>query len=248
MGDPRPIIGVVGSHFSFPDQSLVAGCRPAYLAAVERGGGVPMLIHLTDDAEVLDALYRRIDGILFVGGDDIDPVHYGAAPHPQLGQIEPLRDIVELALARRAAADGMPMLGICRGVQLINVALGGTLIQDIPSTMPGAADHRESVWHGAREHLAHTIDVEPNTWLARHVGAGPLAANTLHHQAVDVLAPGLRCAARAPDGVIEAIEGAGPGLIVGVQCHPEHLWGTAEPRWTALFTAFVADVRARRGQ
>jgi putative glutamine amidotransferase len=245
LDKPRPIIGVVGSHFERRDRGMVSGCPPSYLAAIEAAGGIPMIIHLTRDAEVLAALYSRCDGILFVGGDDVDPAHYGAAPHPHLGVVEPLRDEVELALARRAAAEALPTLGICRGIQLLNVALGGTLYQDIPSELAGAADHRESALRGERAYLAHSIAIEPDSWLAAQLGATETLVNTLHHQALRDVAPGLRVVARAPDGVIEAVEGAGPGFLAAVQCHPENLWPEADRRWAQFFATFVEIARDR---
>jgi putative glutamine amidotransferase len=242
----RPTIGIIGSQFLRPSCSTHAGIGTQYLLAIEAAGGIPLLIHLSRDAAVLEAHYRRCDALLFAGGDDVDPMHYNAAPHPKLGIVEPLRDEVELALARRAAADGKPILGICRGIQLLNVAFGGTLYQDLPAELPGALDHRESARY-ERTHLAHALTLEAGSWLAARLDTSELRVNTLHHQAVRDLAPGLRAVGRAPDGVIEAVEGTGPSLIVAVQCHPEELWQQADPRWNAVFEGFVAAARRRAG-
>ena len=243
MPESRPLIGVVGSHFERRDGGFVSGCPPSYLAAIEAAGGIPTIIHLSHDHEVLGELYRRCAGLLLVGGDDVDPALYGAEPHAKLGVVEPLRDEVELALARRAAGEHLPLLGICRGIQLINVALGGTLYQDIPSEIEGALDHRESWLRGDRAYLAHPISIEPDSWLAEQLDTASAQVNTLHHQALRDLAPGLRVVARAPDGVIEAVEGTGAGFLAAVQCHPENLWPAADPRWTRFFGAFVAIAR-----
>src|SRR5262245_65880291 len=127
LTDYRPTIGIICSRYTSSAASTFAGIGEPYIRAIEAAGGIPSLIHLTRDGAVLDAHYRRCDALLFAGGGDVDPCHFGAAPHPQLGTIEELRDKVELKLARRATDDGMPILGICRGIQLLNVALGGTL-------------------------------------------------------------------------------------------------------------------------
>jgi len=236
----RPVIGVVGAWFSRAGAMPISGIGSPYLAAIEGAGGIPLLIHLTRDQEVLNAHYQRCDGLLFCGGGDIAPHHYGQAPHPKLGEVEDVRDEVELALARRAATDGMPLLGICRGVQLLNVALGGTLYQDIGAELPTAADHRESALRGERAYLAHPVALSDDSWLARILDTTEIAANTLHHQALRDIAPGLRVIGQAPDGVVEAVEGTGSTFIIGVQCHPEELWLRAEPRWARLFAGFVA--------
>jgi putative glutamine amidotransferase len=240
----RSTIGVIASRYPRAGgNSMLSGIGEQYLLAVEAGGGIPLLIHLTRDAAVLQALYQRCDGLLFAGGGDVDPAIFGQAPHPKLGTIEPLRDEVELALARRAIDDRKPVLGICRGIQLLNVALGGTLYQDIPSELPQASDHYASSHVPGRAHLAHSIALEPGSWLAARLGTDALPGNTFHHQALRDIAPGLHVTGRAPDGVVEAVEGTGPGFVIGVQCHPEDLWEHADPRWARLFAGFVEAAR-----
>lgn len=235
----RPMIGIPCG--AYPDSwfTPMHGNAMSYLRAVEAAGGIPSLIRLTSDAHGLDAHYRRIDGLLLAGGEDVTPALYGAAPHPKLGPTSLPRDKVEIALARRAVGDRKPILAICRGLQLLNVALGGTLYQDIPSELPGALDHGESEAHRNMARLAHPIALNPDAWLAAQLGANTLMVNTVHHQAISTLAPGLRIVATAPDGVIEAVEGGDPGLIVGVQCHPEELWEHADQRWARVFEGFV---------
>lgn len=239
----RPIIGVVAAQYERKSGGLVAGSPISYVRAVEAGGGIPLLIQLTSDQEVLDTLYRLCDGLLFIGGGDVDPERFGMDRHPACGDPDPLRDQVELALARRAAADGLPICGICRGIQLINVAMGGTLYQDIPSEMPGALDHYASRNNAGRTLMPHTIAIEPSSWLAKQLRTSEIPVNTFHHQALLDVAPGLRVTALAPDGVVEAVEGTDSQFIVGVQCHPEDLWDAAEPRWAHLFAGFVAVAR-----
>jgi len=242
---PRPTVGIIAARHPRPDNKnvIIAGIGEKYVLAIESAAGAPLLIHLTHDAAVLDGLYRHCDALLFAGGGDVDPGHFGAAPHPNLGTVDPLRDEVELALARRALADGRPMLGICRGIQVLNVALGGTLYQDIPAELPGALDHYASLRARDRGHMAHPIALEADSWLAEQLGAAEVPANTFHHQSVRDVARGLRVTGRAPDGVIEAVERTNGGFVVGVQCHPEELWERAEPRWARMFQGFVAATR-----
>lgn len=239
----RPIIGVacMNSHDTH-GRSLMA-VRPAYLRALEAAGGVPLCIHLTDDLEVVQALYQQCDGILLPGGDDVDPNYYHEAPHPALGDVDVQRDSVELALARWTLGDQKPLMGICRGIQMINVAFGGTLYQDIPSQLPAAMDHRANIACDQYDVLTHTIALVNDSWLATCLSTTTLMGNTMHHQAVKDVAPGLRVVGYAPDGVIEAIEGTGKQFVVAVQCHPEYLWARAEPRWLHLFTGFIQSCR-----
>jgi putative glutamine amidotransferase len=239
----RPIIGIPCSIYPDSWFTPANGNAVSYLRALEAAGGIPALIHLTRDAEVLDTHYQRCDGLLFAGGEDVDPAQYGAAPHSSLGKTNPAQDEVEVALARRAVADGKPVLGICRGVQLLNVALGGSLYQDIGSEIAGALDHQESIERRDMSHLAHPIGLAEGSWLAACLDTSQIAVNTLHHQSLKEIAPGLRVTARAPDGVVEAVEGAGAGFVLGVQCHPEELWDHSNRRWARMFEGFVSVLR-----
>jgi putative glutamine amidotransferase len=245
LASRRPVIGIPCGVYPDAWYTPTNGNAISYLRAIEAAGGVPALIHLTRNADVLDAHYRRCDALLLAGGEDVHPSCYGATPHPKLGNPNPFQDEVEIALTRRAAAEGKPILGICRGVQLLNVALGGTLYQDIPSELPGALNHEESTAQRDMAHLAHPLDLDASSWLAGQLDADQLTVNTLHHQALRDIAPGLRVVGRAPDGLVEAVEGDSESLIVGVQCHPEELWERADPRWARLFTGFVAAARGR---
>ncbi len=246
---PRPIIGVpclMGiAHFAQNDAWFpkIYGNVIDYLRAIEAAGGAPLLIHLTTNDEVLDRLYQQIDGLLLAGGEDIDPASYGAPRHPRLGDPDPLQDNVEIKLTRRALRDGKPILAICRGIQLLNVAPGGTLYQDIPSEIPGALNHNESTDRQDMRYLAHPIRIDPGSRLADLLGATEAMVNTLHHQALRDIAPALRVTARAPDGVIEAVEAESSAWVVGVQCHPEMLWDSTDLRWARVFQAFVQAAR-----
>jgi putative glutamine amidotransferase len=182
-----------------------------YLQAIERAGGVPVV--LPPCVSDLDALISRLDGVCLSGGPDLDPGAYGArARHAELGPTEPSLDAFELALAREALERRMPLLGICRGSQALNVACGGTLHQHVDG-------HRQSE-PGCT--VSHEVDVLEGTRLAGLIGSGTHAVNSFHHQAVRRLGSGLKVAARASDGTVEAIEGAG-GFAVGVQWHAEAL-------------------------
>jgi putative glutamine amidotransferase len=194
---------------------------------------------LVDDAEVLRAMYERIDGLLLAGGRDIAPAYYGEEDHAHLGEVDLLRDQVELPLTRWAAADGKPILGICRGIQVLNVALGGTLYQDIGSQLDDTLSHNLSFTREDWTYMAHDLRLEAGSKLAAMLGVTLFATNSLHHQSVKELAPGLRAVGWAPDGVVEAVESANGHFIVGVQCHPEALQGNADTRWQGMFRSFV---------
>ena len=198
------------------------------MRAVEAAGAEPVV--LTAGSDTLGA----VDGLLLPGGWDIDPALYGEEPEERVGSIDPELDRTELALFRQARAGGLPVLGICRGQQVINVALGGSLFQHI--------EEHEVRQHG-RAHLAHSIEVDPTSELAQAAGGSTIEVNSLHHQAVKSLAPGLRATARGADGTIEGLE-SDDGLVVAVQCHPEELAG--QLAWArSLFERFVSRARAR---
>lgn len=239
----RPIIGIPCRVVAEAWYPPVAGNTVSYLRAVEAAGGIPLLMHCTRDAEVLDTHYWRCDALLLAGGQDVDPQFYGAPPHPKLEQTDPLQDAIEIALIHRALADGMPIFGICRGIQILNVAMGGTLYQDIPSELPHALDHGASNEQRGMDYRAHAVTLDAASWLAQQLDATDLLVNTVHHQALARVADGLRVVGRAPDGVVEAVEGTGSSFVVGVQCHPEMLWEHADPRWARVFERFVQVAR-----
>ncbi len=240
----RPVIGI-------PTRSIVdasigfrySGIPLTYSSAVERAGGAPILIPLHLSAETLEAIYARIDAVLLAGGVDVHPKEFGEEVMPYCGEIDTARDEMELRVARWALADGHPIFGICRGIQMLNVAAGGSLYQDIPSQLETEQIH--SYRQGDPFNLrAHSVELEPNSRLARWIGAPVLEVNSLHHQALKQIAPGLRVIARAPDGVVEAVESEDERFRVGVQWHPELLEDDA--RMAKLFEAFVASAREFR--
>ena len=239
----KPLIGITCDYYSSssaqPDQS-VQGVYHTYVDAVLRAGGLPVLIPLAVTGADLEELYGRVQGVLAPGGGDVEPVRFGERAHPRTHTIVPDRDALELDLLRRAAADGKPLFGICRGVQVLNVALGGTLWQDLPSQVPNALAHYAPA-DAPRDHPLHRVKIEEESHLARLTGQPILAVNSRHHQALKDVAPGLVATAFAPDGVIEAVELPGHPFALGVQWHPENF--PDRPEMRALFEGFVRAAR-----
>jgi len=181
-----------------------------------------------------------VDGLLLSGGEDVDPDLYGQQPHERLSTVNRQRDETEISLVRAARESRKPVLAICRGPQLLNVALGGTLIQDIAACVPGALDHDSEGDHDVRDVRAHDVTLEPGSRIADAVGATRIKVNTLHHQSVLDPAPGLIVTARADDGIIEAIESESDDWwALGVQWHPEEMTESPEPWDRGIFRAFA---------
>jgi putative glutamine amidotransferase len=207
----------------------------SYARAVEHAGALPVLVPPLLGNDDADRIMDAADGLLLTGGEDVDPARYGAARHATVTSVSAERDATELALLAAAHRRGRPVLAICRGIQLLNVAFGGTLVQDIPSQRPGALSHDEGDHQASR---VHPVRVEAGTRLAAALGAADLQVNSFHHQAPDEPGDALRVTARAPDGIVEGLEWAGEEWwAVGVQWHPEELDGQWE---FGLFRAFVA--------
>lgn len=237
----KPLIGLTAERFSSgyfatPDRD-VHGVLATYIDAVLGAGGLPVIVPLNVLDDDLRALYARLDGVLIPGGGDLDPAHFDEIAHPALGEVDPARDQTELAVVRHALSDGKPLLGICRGAQVMNVALGGTLYQDLPTEYPGVLRHVHPVGDFPRQHLAHPVQVEEESLLARSLGQPIVQVNSRHHQAIKRLAPGFEAVARAPDGVIEGIERPDHPFALGVQWHPENL--QALPEMKQLLVRFV---------
>jgi putative glutamine amidotransferase len=218
------------------------GCDTDYIESVVRAGGAPVILPPLADPEAIASLVQAADGVLFTGGGDICSLAYGEEPHVSSKLQDPLRDETELEVARLALERELPILGICRGAQLLNVALGGTLIQDVISQVPGALKHYSE---GLDTVLLHTIAIEPDSLLARVKGTTEMAVNSWHHQSIKEVGRGLRVNSRAKDGVIEGIESAEGRPILGVQYHPEEC-AARHPRFQALFDWLVKEAQTRR--
>ena len=213
----------VRANASYTDAARTAGLRPFILPLLAPG-----------DA---DAMLEGIDGLLLTGGEDLDPVHYGEKAHARLGEVSAARDAFEIALVRAARRRRLPTLAICRGIQVANVALGGTLVQDIPSELTGSLSH-DGDW--PRDRRVHAVEVASDSALASALGGTRLDVNSFHHQSLARVADGLEVVARAPDGVIEGAEWTGDDWwLLAVQWHPEELVGSEEPWDRNLFAAFA---------
>ncbi len=233
----RPIVGVTLGTGDRPGRHAI---RDDYLRSVERAGAIPLLLAPVSPDHAA-RLLRQVDGILLSGGGDVDPALYGQKPHPRLGRVDRARDDFEVALARAALERDVPILAICRGQQLLNVATGGTLVQDIPSELGGAGEHDAP---GGRRRRSHVVELLPQTRLRAILGRDTVAVNSFHHQAVDRLGAGLAPAGRCPeDGVVEALEAAGRRFVVAVQWHPESFWDQPVS-FQPLFDAHVEACRS----
>ncbi len=208
---------------------------------VEAAGGLPVLIPYFDRSETIESFLDFIGGLILAGGRDVDPNYYHEPPHPKLREVEPLRDSIELQTIEKALKRDMPILGICRGIQTINVAAGGTLFQDISSFVSTDIEH-SNPWEIALDprnaQAHHSIEIHPSSRLFKIVGEKSVIVNSYHHQSVKDVAPGFKVVARAPDGIVEGIESLHHSFVLGIQCHIEFLWDK-DPRWLRLYQAFV---------
>lgn len=212
---------VIGITIGDGDRPGYTSMRADYVRSLERSGALPLVLP-TLAPEHAEPLLDRLDGLVLSGGVDVDPALYGRPRHPKLGRVDRARDDFELALTRHALRRDLPLLAICRGLQVLNVATGGTLIQDIPSELEGAVKHAAP---GRRTRRSHPVEVASGSKLREILGAGPLSVNSFHHQAIDRLGEGLSVSGRCPgDGVIEAVEMKDRSFVLGVQWHPESFW------------------------
>ena len=240
----RPTIGITTQSLQAIDgipaalpASVVMNQR--YYEAVAAAGAAPVLIPLLDDIDALRATYEACAGIMIPGGVDMDPGTYGEAPHERLGRVDPARDRVELQLTRWAIEDRKPLLGLCRGLQVINVAAGGTLYQDLDAQLDGAIRHDYFPTFGFdRDYVSHDVAVAPASRLRSLVDIDQLPVNSMHHQGVKRLGAGLVACARSADGLIEAVESPNGHWMVGVQWHPE-VFEANDPHTRELFRGFV---------
>lgn len=238
MGD-APVVGIPACSMLRPGSSRVLyGAFQSYVEALIAAGITPLIIPPGLSDAALASLCQRLDGLLLAGGADIDPKHYGEERAPYCGEIEPERDELELSLTRTALANDLPIFGICRGMQTLNVAAGGALFQDIAAQSPNALEHQQT----NRTLLAHHVLVEQGSRLRELLGADEFAVNSLHHQAVSQPGEGVRIVAWAPDGIPEAMELPAKRFAIAVQYHPEELVET-DALSRRLFAAFAQACR-----
>ena len=235
-----PIVAVTASAKLVNGMGKVTVNR-AYIDAVVAAGLIPLVVPpMSEEGAV--AILDSVRGLVLTGGEDVDPAFFAATRHPATGPANDLRDRIELALAKEAAARRMPTLAICRGIQVLNVALGGTLVQDIPSELETKIEHDAKSERSSR---VHPVKVDAGSRLAGIVGSRQITTNSFHHQSVDRVAPGLCTVATSPDGVVEAVECVDRAWwAVGVQWHPEELTGTQEDWDRNLFAEFARAVRS----
>jgi putative glutamine amidotransferase len=232
----KPVIGVTTFHSDSRRGYLYISVTEAYVKAMTSAGAIPVLVPLGLPEDDLNHLLSTVDGVLFTGGGDIDPVLFGGLSHPTVHDIDPVRDQMEIHLVRQVVERGDPFFGICRGLQVINVALGGSLYTHIQDQHPNAIKH--DYFPGRpRNYHAHPVRVDEGTTLAEIIGHPLIQVNSLHHQGIDRLAAGLTPTAYAPDGITEAVELSNHPFGLAVQWHPE--WLLDQEEMQALFTAFV---------
>jgi putative glutamine amidotransferase len=245
-GDTRPLIGLTSWT-----RRVRSGAKDRFNEAVPRGytqgvegaSGLPVLLPNSDDVSLAPDYIARVDGLLLTGGDDVHPRLYGEAPHPRIDLVDERRDAFEIALLQAAREREMPVFGICRGLQIINVALGGDLYQDVPSQADSAVGHAQKT---LREGPWHEVEIRPGTRLAEILGETRTAVNSYHHQACRRVAQGLVATAATADGLVEAVEDPTHPFFLAVQWHPEVLEGGDAASTRRLFLAFIAAAREFR--
>ncbi|MFL5543796.1 MAG: gamma-glutamyl-gamma-aminobutyrate hydrolase family protein [Gemmatimonadaceae bacterium] len=233
--------------------AVTAGIRPdgdtnrvrltaAYVTALENAGLVPLIVPPLTSADAASAVLDSVAGLVLTGGEDVDPARYGEQRHEKVRSVNAARDATEAALIQEARARGTPVLAICRGIQMLNVALGGTLVQDIPSQCNTDIVHDED---GPRDSRSHEVSIEPGSLIAKAVGTEHLTVNSFHHQSVKRVADGMRVTARSPDGIIEGLESTEDDWwVMAVQWHPEEMNESTEPWDRGLFKAFARQLEA----
>ncbi len=234
MSAPRIALGGVVRSWDGAERT---GLNAAYIRAVTAAGGVPLVLSPLMGPSLAARALDGVDGLVLSGGEDVDPAWYETDPHPKLNPPSRERDLFELALFAAARQRELPVLGICRGIQLVNVALGGTLFQDLPSERPGPVDHDPG---GARTDRTHQVRLQPDSLAAGALGATTVRVNSFHHQAIRDLAPKLIASGWSEDGLIEAVEGSeGQPWLLAVQWHPEEMHADIGGADLGLFKALV---------
>ncbi len=236
----HPIIGITCTTMGPDESSAGHGISGNYINAVEHAGGTPILLPLIQTDSCIGDFLNLIDGLLLPGGVDVDPLLYGEEPQPKMGRINVGMDRVEMSLIPKILEMNMPVLGICRGIQMLNVAAGGTLYQDIQMSSNAILKHRQDA---PRWYATHDIQVQKGSRLLDILGHSTIRVNSFHHQAVKEVAPDFVVSAVANDGIIEGIESTRHDFAIGVQCHPEGMWQNNPPT-TNLFVAFIEAAEA----
>jgi putative glutamine amidotransferase len=241
---PRPPLIAITATSRVDEGTRRVRLNCAYTRAVEQAGALPLVIPPLASVAEASSVLEAVDGLVLTGGEDVAPARYGEPAHLKLGPVHEERDATEIALVEAARARATPTLAICRGIQLLNVALGGSLVQDIPCQRPSHIVHDSPRERDAR---VHDVEVDPGSRLAHALGSTRLPVNSFHHQAIDRVAECLRVTAWAPDGIIEGVEWRGDNWwALGVQWHPEELTASEEPWDRGLFRALVE--RAKEGR
>lgn len=241
----RPVIGVATQTLPGKPGGDLPNCwimGQRYVEALRTVGGLPWLIPLLpQDPDTMTGIFEKLDGVFLTGGVDVDPSRYGEPKHPLCGTTDADRDAVEIMLLKFALERKLPVLAVCRGIQILNVTCGGTLYQDVTAMVPAAMKHDyfPTPERPSRSYLAHDIAVKADSRLGEALGEAVVPVNSMHHQAIKDLSPALRATAFAPDGIIEAVEARSDQFVVAVQWHPEELAET-QPGMKRLFTSFVA--------
>lgn len=229
----KPLIGITTYNTKNKFGRDISAVQHSYIKAVAQSGGIPMLIPaILDEADYLD-LYSRLQGIVFSGGGDISMKYFPGEEHDKIDDVDEYRDAAEFSLLKQSASDGKPFLAICRGVQVMNVALGGTLYTHIPDQFNTTLEHSQDEFTT----LAHPVNIDETSRMAEIFGETLLQVNSLHHQGLKDVASSLKVVGQAPDGLIEAVELPDHPYAMGVQWHPE--WLTDQPVMRRLFTSFV---------
>lgn len=230
----RPLIGITPAY-EYEEEKICLNSN--YAEAINAAGGFAVILPLTEDLEIIAQMAEALDGILLSGGPDIDAVHFHEENMPYNGNISPLRDTMEIALAKEAFRLNKPIFGICRGVQILNVAMGGTLYQDISSQVKSEKVLKHSQ-AAPRWYPTHDICIVGNSNVWSSFNCGSVRVNSFHHQAIKDVAPGFRATSHTSDGIIELVEFEGDAFVVGVQWHPEHMW-KKDPIHLKIFEKFV---------
>lgn len=236
----RPRVAITTGPGTDADEGVYTRLRLDYVRAVDKAGGIPLVITGVRPEDA-GAILESCDALLLSGGPDVAPELFGEEPHERLGSVVRERDDYEIALAREAVARDMPLLAICRGIQVLNVAFGGTLVQDIPSEVETRLNHAHV---GPRTDVVHEVDIEPGTRIESLLGSRRAGVNSFHHQSIDRVGERLAITGRAPeDHVVEAVEMPDRSWVVGVQWHPENFWRTGE--FDPLFDGLVRATTSR---